>query len=117
MSDFRSRVQALAAKEGKTVSAELKEDELRIAALRVTLSKGDERTLRFPASAASRLFIESEVRRLGKGDVSYLDWTEDLEKRAWVYYGPEYWDDEPDTGKHPIIDAIRGHLRIIIEWK
>ncbi len=117
MTPFESRIQALLAQEGKTVAKEPKESELHIEALRCVDGVGALRAVRAPESKASRLLIESEVRRLGQGRVPYLDVTTDILDRMAAFYGPEYMQDEPSTGKHPIIDAALEFGHITIDWK
>ncbi|MDB5194954.1 MAG: hypothetical protein JWO84_138 [Parcubacteria group bacterium] len=116
MSEFHDRIDQLAAQEGKTVGDHLKEEELRIEQLDTIDGTGAARTIPAPESAASRLFIESEARRIG-GTPSYIDPTGEIAARACRFYGIDLWDDEPYTGKHPIIDALRSAQRINITWK
>lgn len=112
---FHGRIHHLAAQEGKTVGDTLKESELRIAGLDLTDGTGARRAIRNPDAAASRLFIESEARRQG-GTPELLVPNGEMAERAVTFYGT-YWEDKPNTGTHPVIDAIRNAEPITIIWK
>ncbi|MEK7511078.1 MAG: hypothetical protein AAB582_02495 [Patescibacteria group bacterium] len=114
--DFHARIHQLAAQEGKTVGDQLKEEELRIQRLDLIDGTGTKRTIEAPDSAASRLFIESEARRMGGTPDSIVP-NGDTTGRAVEFYGLSLWDDEPGTGKHPVIDALCGAEPITITWK
>jgi hypothetical protein len=53
--------------------------------------------------------------------VHHITVTEEIEQQARDFYGEELWNDEPHTGKHPIIDGIRNakdnNASIRIGWK
>ena len=113
---FHDRIQDLAGQQGKTQGDQLKEIELKIQELKTTDGTGAVRTITAPDSVASRLFIESEVHRLGGAKIPSITLDEVGIERARAFYG-KYCDDKPNTGTHPVIDAILNKHSIDIFWK
>ena len=114
---FHGRIHALARNmEKPVVDDQVQEDALKIRSLHMVDGLRKVQEIVSPDGVAARLFIESEAalfsERPGK-----IRPDKDTVVRAIVFFGEEKWEDEPNTGKHPLIDAIRAGNVIVITWK
>jgi hypothetical protein len=70
-----------------------------------------------PGNMKGRLFIEMIARQAFLGGTFTCLGDLDRLQTVGKEFFAEYWDDEPGTGKHAIIDGLRYYQQVLIGWK